>query len=165
MNIYISSDFHFNHQMLVDKGYRPCNYDSLLWKELFNLPKDSLLINLGDVCIGNDLEIHNNLALKNNIKKILVKGNHDNKSTHWYLNHGWDFVCEQFQDTYFGKKIVFSHVPVKDYGFDLNIHGHFHTTSREEYIKEYNEILSNKHKLVSLEELNYKPISLETLLK
>lgn len=44
------------------------------------------------------------------------------------------------------------------------LNGYFHTTDREEYVKKYAEILSEKHKLISLEELNYKPISLETLI-
>ena len=164
MNTYIISDTHFNHKMLIDKGYRIDGYEDIIWHNLAQLPYDSLLIHLGDICIGNDISVHDSIS-QLRYKKVLVKGNHENRSNHWYLQHGWDFVCDHFQDTYFGKKIVFSHIPLKDHGFDLNIHGHFHTKSREKYIKEYNEILSDKHKLVSLEGLGYKPILLERLIK
>lgn len=164
MKTYIISDTHFNHQMLIDKGYRIDGYEDIIWHNLMNIPYDSLLIHLGDVCIGNDLPVHDSISHLR-YKKILVKGNHDNKSNHWYFQNGWDFVCEQFTDIYFGKKILFSHVPVKDHGFDLNIHGHFHTLERKEYIDEFHMILNYKHKLISLEGLGYKPILLERLIK
>ena len=163
MRIFVIADTHFNHQMLIDKGYRPKGYDQFIWNDLINLPNDCLLIHLGDICIGNDLDVHNKLK-RLSYKKVLVKGNHDCKSNHWYLSHGWDFVCEQFQDTYFGKKVLFSHVPVRDSGFDFNIHGHFHVINREDYNIEFASILNYKHKLVSLEGLGYKPILLERLL-
>ena len=165
MRIFLITDTHFNHQMLIDKGHRISNYEDIIWHNLSKLPNDCLLIHLGDICIGNYLDVHNKLKLLP-YKKVLVKGNHDqSKSNHWYLSHGWDFICEQFQDTYFGKKILFSHVPVKDNGFDLNVHGHFHVINREEYNIEFASILNHKHKLVALEELKYKPILLENLIK
>ena len=76
-------------------------------------------------------------------KKILVKGNHDSKSNSWYLEHGWDFVCEEFKDTLYGKNILFSHYPkVWDGVYDLNIHGHFHNSDHrrheEIFLKEKN---------------------------
>lgn len=164
MKTYIISDTHFNHQMLIDKCHRINGYEDIICHNLMNIPYDSLLIHLGDICIGNDISVHD-LISQLRYKKVLVKGNHDNKSNHWYLQHGWDFVCEQFVDTYFGKKLLFSHVPIKDNGFDLNIHGHFHTLEREEYIDEFHTILNYKHKLVSLEGSGYKPILLERLIK
>jgi len=78
MKTYIITDTHFNHKKLIEYG-RPDNFDDLLWKELGKLPSNCLLIHLGDVCIGNDLEVHERLRLLPFIK-ILVKGNHDKKS-------------------------------------------------------------------------------------
>lgn len=164
MHIFIIADTHFNHQMLIDKGHRIANYEQIIWENLVKLPNDCLLVHLGDICIGDDLNVHNKLKLLS-YKKILVKGNHDqSKSNHWYLSHGWDFVCEQFQDTYFGKKILFSHIPKKDTGFDYNIHGHFHVIDKKDYNIEFASIINYKHKLISLEQLNYESILLEKLL-
>lgn len=71
-----------------------------------------------------------------------------------------------FLDTYFGKRILFSHRPQKDDGgFDINIHGHFHNNlnpsleNKEE--KKLLSILTKKHKLLSIEENNYQPVLLE----
>jgi len=161
---------------MVEYCGRPENFETLIWKELFRLKTEDILIHLGDICIGKDDEIHQNIR-QISCKKILVKGNHDRKSNNWYLEHGWDFVCDKFQDTYFGKKIMFSHVPAVDDGeFDINIHGHFHNTLHRllegKYVvdgeKERNErdlkVLTPKHKLLAIEYTDYKPVSLENFL-
>mgnify|MGYP001557954514 FL=1 len=138
-NYYLSIRQNQSHKQYTSKHLSIENYNNTVW------------------CVN----VRNNTIFVELNGKPYITGN----SNHWYLQHGWDFVCEQFEDTYFGKKLLFSHIPSKDHGFDLNIHGHFHIESREDYIKEYNEILSDKHKLVSLEGLEYKPILLEKLLK
>jgi calcineurin-like phosphoesterase family protein len=176
MKIYLITDTHFCHEKMVEYCNRPGNFDYLIWQGLKKLPKDSLLIHLGDICIGNDLLVHLDLQ-RLPFKKILVKGNHDKKSNSWYLKNGWDFVCDKFEDTYFGKKIVFSHVPAADDGeFDINIHGHFHNTLHRllqgKYVvdgeKERNErdlmVLTPKHKLLAIEYTDYKPILLDNFL-
>lgn len=176
MKIYLITDTHFNHDKMVEYCGRPQNFDELIWESLLNLPKNCILIHLGDICIGNDVFIHD--CIKDlPYKKILVRGNHDRKSNNWYLEHCWDFVCDKFQDTYFGKKIMFSHVPaIDDGGFDINIHGHFHNTLHRllegKYVvdgeKERNErdlrVLTPKHKLLAIEYTDYKPVLLETLI-
>ena len=163
MKIYLITDTHFNHKKLIEYG-RPEDFDDLLYKGLKELPLDCLLIHLGDICIGNDEAVHRhiNQATGSLIKKILVRGNHDKKSNNWYLEHGWDFVCEQFSDTYFGKKILFSHIPVAwDGYYDLNIHGHFHDSDHRRHEKELMAIKNGYQKLLALEYTDYKPILLE----
>lgn len=176
MKIYLITDTHFNHEKIKEYCGRPDNYEQLLWKGLENLPKDCLLIHLGDVCIGKDLEVHERIK-KLPYKKILVKGNHDRKSDSWYLSNGWDFVCDKFSANYFGKNILFSHTPTKNSEWwDMNIHGHFHNNLHRllegKYVvdgeKERNEIdlnnLTPKHKLLAVENTNYKPVSLESII-
>ena len=72
------------------------------------------MMNLGDICIGKDEEWHLRLmdATSGFKRKILVRGNHDNKSYSWYYDHGWDFVCETMRMRFRGKEIVFSHMPI-----------------------------------------------------
>jgi len=176
MKVYLITDTHFNHDKMVEYCGRPKDFEDLIYKSLKSLPADCILIHLGDICIGNDDVVHRhiNQATGATIKKILVKGNHDRKSNNWYLEHGWDFVCDKFEDTYFGKKIMFSHVPTVDDGeFDINIHGHFHNTLHRllegKFVvdgeKERNErdlrVLTPKHKLLAIEYTDYKPVLLE----
>lgn len=175
MKEYLITDTHFNHTKIIEYCDRPKNYEVLIWKGLENLPKDSTLIHLGDICIGGDKEIHERIKSLS-YKKILIKGNHDRKSNNWYLQNGWDFVCESLSDHFFGKYITFSHIPIAGIQ-NLNIHGHFHNTLHRllqgnwvvEGERERNEdilkILTKNHKLLAIEYTNYKPVLLERFLR
>lgn len=177
MKIYLITDTHFNHDRMIEYCNRPKNFEEMIWSGLRIINPNDLLIHLGDVCIGNDKETHLKLMGRVQCKKILIRGNHDRKSNNWYLENGWDFVCKTFSDIYFGKKILFSHEPHEDIGFDINIHGHFHNTlyrlKRGEYViegeQDRNEtnlaVLTDKHKLLALEYTDYKPVDLEKFLK
>jgi calcineurin-like phosphoesterase family protein len=126
-----------------------------------------VLIHLGDVCFENCEEWHNKLTQIYS-KKWLIRGNHDKQSLSWYLNHGYDMVCDFFFLEMFGKKILFSHVPMKDSGYGINIHGHFHDFSLntvEKMEPELFRILTPKHRLISLEKYHYQPINLDYICK
>jgi len=174
MKIYITTDTHFDHANMIKYCGRPENFNEIIWKGLEQIKNNDILIHLGDFCIGNDVENHFHLrGLLLKCKKILVRGNHDRKSDSWYLKHGWDFVCEQFRNTYFGQDILFSHTPKPDSGYDINIHGHFHNqlprllkgewaVDDEEKRNHYDlKALNPKSKLLALEETNYQPVNLE----
>lgn len=166
MKIFAISDTHFNHKKLIEYG-RPNNFEELILKNLSRVHGD-LLIHCGDFCIGKNEESHKLFmeATKGFSKKILVKGNHDPQSDSWYLTHGWDFVCESFVTTYFGKKYIFSHIPIiASYGnverFSKNIHGHMHgnyhrAAEVEQYDPEWNFDLAPEIR-------NYQPVNLENI--
>ena len=164
MKIFIISDTHFGHKMLVEKGYREKYYEYKINTNLLKLNKEDLLIHLGDVCIGNDEENHNVFIKPLKCKKILVKGNHDRKSNNFYLNNGWDFVCHKFSDKFFGKYVLFSHKPKEDDGYDLNLFGHFHDSFHHLKDKELVDILTDKHRLIAIENAKYKPVLLESII-
>lgn len=160
MNIYISSDTHFGHDKMIELCGRPIGFENLIVKGFKVLQPDDLLIHLGDICIGKDAERHEQYIQPIKCKKILCKGNHDQKSNSWYLSHGWDFVCDSFADVYFGKRIVFSHIPQRYMGqFDINIHGHFHNSDFRE--QELAHLVSRYHKLLAIENTNYKLVNLK----
>jgi len=159
--VWIITDTHFNHRKMVEYCTRPENFDELIWKRLKIINENDLLIHLGDICIGKDNEVHAHLNGLLRCKKILVKGNHDKNSNNWYLRNGWDFVCNTFSDYYFGKNILFSHIPHKDIGYDINIHGHCHTTPRT---KDNNPDMNDKQILLAIENTNYQPVLLNTLI-
>jgi len=137
---------------MIEYCQRPANYEELFIKNLSTLTEKDILIHLGDICIRKDEFIHETIIKPLKCKKILVKGNHDHKSNSWYLRHSWDFVCEGFIDTLFGKKILFSHEPTFNVGCHLNIHGHLHNKPVE---------FSDFYKLYSAENEKYRPVNLE----
>ena len=63
-----------------------------------------------------------------------------------------------------GKKILFSHTPQADIGYDVNIHGHFHNNNPDNYEKELLEIMTDKHRLLVLEDIDYRPVKLQKFL-
>jgi len=164
--IYLVSDTHFFHQALVDRNFRPNEFEKKTFKNLSKLTEKDVLIHLGDICMSKDQLAHDTYIKPLKCKKWLVRGNHDHKSNSWYLNNGWDFVCHKFSDTYFGKYIVFSHKP-RQIGdkIDLNIHGHFHNSEHRWREPELLARLTERHKLFALEETNYQPVLLDTFIK
>lgn len=135
MKYYITSDTHFNHEMLTEHNHRELGYEQVILDNLQKTTGD-VLIHLGDFSIGGDEYYHEQFmaATKNFKRKILVRGNHDNKSYSWYYSHGWDFVCETMRLRYKGKELLFSHMPILAevietppyLKVDKNIHGHLH---------------------------------------
>jgi len=163
--IYITGDTHFSHQMLIDKGYRPADYEDKFRNAFSYLKISDILIHLGDFCIGNDEKNHNFFSHHIWAKRILVRGNHDKKPDTWYYKHGWDFVCDSFSLKKYGKILVFSHEPLRNFIGDINIHAHWHNNNHrwDDSFKEWYS--DDKYKLYSPENMNYQPVSLRKFLK
>lgn len=169
MRILIIADMHLGHEELAEDKFRPRGFSEKILSNLGRIinPSD-LLINLGDICINSDETWHERIGYID-CKRWLILGNHDKKTWSWYMNHGWDWVGDSCSVEMFGKKILFSHIPVKENGqFDINIHGHFHNFGLEkvrEKEPEVHAILTPKHHLVCLEDLNFEPVKLERIIK
>jgi calcineurin-like phosphoesterase family protein len=117
---------------------------------------DDLVIHLGDFALYGQSDKVARLCAELNGHKILVRGNHDRKSIHWYLTHGFDFVCDHFSIG----QILFTHRPVPKQEFllmpyRLNIHGHIH--EKQEFDKDI-------YKNMSVEQTNYMPVNLDKIL-
>ena len=165
METYITTDSHFGHDKIKEYCGRPDNYAELIYNEWKNLTSDQMLINLGDICWGNNAQWHKDMIESLKCKKILVRGNHDKKSDNWYMNHGWDFVCETFTISKHNKIILFSHEPKAwDGYFDINIHGHLHN-SQHHLDNKLLGIQRHGQYLVCIEDLNYKLIRLDTIMQ
>lgn len=184
--IYLITDTHFGHEKMQIYCNRPKGFEELIIRNLMQVKPD-ILIHLGDFCIGGDEYWHEKFMGVVNCKKWLIRGNHDRKSNAWYLSHGWDWVGHKFQDRFLGKNIMFSHSPVRytdmqsalwgSDSFDINIHGHFHNNLHRllegifvvEGEKERNEIdlanLTPRHKLLAIEETDYKAVSLDKFIE
>ena len=159
--IWIITDTHFDHQMFIDEGIRPADYNEQIiknWNELVG--KEDLVIHLGDVIFGHNKDQLGEIMKGLNGNKVLVKGNHDYKPDQWYLKNGFEHV---YQDLHW-KDIYFTHIPAQlPEGKRLNIHGHLHNSNHR--VAEVRHVLTDKHVLVALELTDYKPLKLEELIK
>lgn len=165
--IWLITDTHWNSEEAF-KERRPQNYG---WKIISNcsrvIAKQDTLIHLGDVIDRNLGDLQNYLSLIPGKTKILIRGNHDKQSDNWYMNKGFDFVC----DSLVLKQVILSHIPIKDFssGVKYNIHGHFHNNPLER-VKEvephiYEFYNKEKYILVAMENTDYKPVNLDELIK
>lgn len=165
MNFHIITDTHFNHQKLEEWGGRSGNWQEDLFRGISQIPKGETLIHLGDICIGDDEEVHKRLMSVAPDRRILVRGNHDKKSITWYMAHGWTVVVDSFELLYNGHYLYFSHRPQPEMGhFTRNLHGHTHGNMHrsEEYIHWYDP---KYHLDLCPELMGYQPLRLDTLLK
>lgn len=166
MKIYAISDTHFNHQMLVEKGYRPADFEDRMLTAIEQAQGD-LLIHCGDFAIGKDGEAVDKylFAARRFKTRILVRGNHDGKSDAWYTERGFDLVCESMVNTYFGKKIIFTHIPVrKTDAFDFNVHGHLHGKTHRQSDMDAALYDPAWHKDLAPDIHNYAPVNLQKLI-
>lgn len=183
MSYYLISDTHFGHKTPITKGYRPEGFEQLILKNISSLcvelnDKHKMVnfIHLGDVVFGQDsvdyVHYMNEIIHYYNSKIILLKGNHDKKSSQQYLDMGFDWVADEFKMKFGGFNIKFSHRPKKFGNWlngdvvdnRINIHGHLHTITGENH-RASEAIIDSQHKLISMETLQYRPIKLEDVLK
>lgn len=164
MKIYALSDTHFGHDKLVELSGRPKDFYDILLDNLDQSGGD-VLIHCGDFCIGNDASWHQVFmdASKGFKRRVLVRGNHDGKRDGWYLNAGWDWVCESMTATYFGKHLLFTHIPTRrSSSFDANIHGHMHGNNHRKAPED--GYFPGWHKDLAPELHGYAPVKLENFL-
>jgi len=155
--IYLIADTHFNHTFMVDVGLRVAECDRKLWRSLAQLREADTLYHLGDVSIGDDANVHRMLnelcAAK---RRILVRGNHDQRGLPWFYEKGWTAVMDGAILTRFGKTFLLSHMPSElPHWIDVNIHGHIHAGVHRRGIDD------GRHVNVSCEVTDYKPVALE----
>lgn len=160
MKTFVISDTHFGHRTLSEKlGARPIGFEEKIMKSWHRMvqPEDTV-IHLGDVVVGKEQTWNKFIPLLPG-KKILLQGNHDTRTLAWYMDHGFDFACVQFQWEIYGLKILFSHEPTYEGSFDLNVHGHLHS-GRHRDVK-----TDARHFLVALEDTGYCPLSLDFIVE
>lgn len=162
MKFWITTDTHLGHDNIIKYCNRPLDYNKRIIRGLSCLKYGDVLIHLGDVAFSDagEREYLRNIPCK----KWLVRGNHDKKYM-FHLNLGWDWVGESFMLRCFGVFMKFSHKPVPIGEEDIQFHGHFHNAPSDHWEGWLKQILTSKHQLLILENLDYKPIDLEQLLK
>lgn len=163
MKYYVVTDTHFGHKKMAEYCGRPDRFEDLILEAwLDTVSPEDVVIHLGDVCFGKDSYWHELISAMPGIK-WLTMGNHDNKSPTWYLSNGWDCVCEHILLNIYGKKVLFSHVPLRTLSdSQYNIFGHMHEKADE--IMRSMKMDMTKYFCISMEKENYRPVDLESFL-
>lgn len=161
-NIFFISDTHFGHLATCTvfkrndgTPLRPFKDENEMNEIMVNnwnktvMPEDKVY-HLGDVCMRDK---YLNILARCNGHKRLIRGNHDIFKTKAYM---------QYFDEIYGIKVLdgmgFTHIPVHPEclnrrGWPINVHGHLHA----------NDMPDGRYFCVSVEHINYTPISMEEL--
>lgn len=165
-NVFLISDTHFGHtgvtKFLRDDGtkVRPwdnCDeMDAVLIENWNNtVSKKDTVYHLGDVVMNRRCL---NTLYKLNGEKILIRGNHDAFRLEEFSKFFKD-IC----GSHVLSGLLLTHIPIHPdslYRYTANVHGHLH----EKRVLLNGEI-DPRYYNVSVEHIDYKPISLESLLK
>lgn len=170
-NVFLISDTHFGHQkaceFLNDNGSKMRPWDTAEemdeaivknWNSVVG-PKDKVY-HLGDVVIGKK---HLKTLERLNGDKVLIRGNHDIFQLEHYLPYFRDIRGVHVLDEFILSHIPLHRASVKE-RWKANVHGHLHPY-RVKYNLGYGEEIDPRYLCVSVEQINYTPISLEEVKK
>jgi len=158
-NIFFISDTHFGDQKLCNlklksgKRYRPWSSVDKMNESLIHfwnqtVGKNDLVYHLGDVALDKESL---KLIKECNGEKILIKGNKDKLELINYTTYFSDIKSYFRIDNF-----VLTHIPLFPACIKtgrVNIHGHLHR----------GKIKNSKYLNVSVERINYRPISIDQI--
>lgn len=160
-NIFVSSDPHFGHANILTfqnpDGTLMRPFDSVEQMDEYIIECHNSVVRPQDkfYCLG-DVAMHRRhiaTAKKRNGHGRLVRGNHDDYPTKYYL--------EVYEEIYGTRKIdefIFSHIPLHPESVTklTNVHGHVHSNVPAMHF-------GPRHINVSMEVIAYTPVALEDL--
>ena len=159
---YFISDTHFYHYNIIQYCNRP--FDNI--EEMNNrmieswnsvVTQNDTVYFLGDFGFG-DKEKLSNICTQLNGTKIMLRGNHDfRRGKQSWMDIGFKEVYNKKIE--YSEDIILSHEPIDVPDNVLNIHGHIHNIPLS---ANFNQ---NNHFCVSVEIINYIPISLKQILQ
>ena len=165
MKTFVISDTHFGHAAILnfkrDDGITPVrNFSSVeamddfmvrQWNSVVS-PEDKVY-HLGDVSMKKG---HLDTLTRLNGNKTLIAGNHDIFDTKLYLKYFSNVRGYRVLNTTKNKRIILSHIPICSESkgrFSLNVHGHLHQ----------NKLIDPWYYNVSVEQINYTPLNIQTI--
>lgn len=160
MTNWIISDNHFNHQNIIEFENRPFNSTQEMDEYMIDqwnavVDKNDTVYHLGDFSMGLSVEDMRCLVSMLNGHIILIRGNHDRYGTAKLLKAGFKEVINK--RLIIGQYIL-THRPIledSEYAELINIHGHIHSRNKEN---------SDKFINVSVEQVGYEPIRLDSII-
>lgn len=170
-NIFFAADYHFGHESPYSKFKRAdgsplrpfANADegdeAMIERHNAVVKAEDRVYVVGDVAMSHK---HLYKLGRMNGRKVLIKGNHDIAKLSQYLPYFDDIRgSHQFDG------ILITHIPVHPYSlarWGFNVHGHLHA-NRVVTNDQHREVIDPRYFCVSVEQINYTPISLEEVKK
>lgn len=168
--IYLISDTHFNHKNIIQYENRPFSSIEEMNNEMIKrwnavVKEDDIVLHLGDVGLGNESSLKRIIPSLNG-HKILIRGNHDQKSKKFYLDCGFEEVRPSFIQEFEGERIYFSHRPDTRPGnrhdtYTMHFYGHVHS-------KDYNGALptiARNGACLCVERWDYTPVEITKVIE
>lgn len=163
-DIWFLADTHFGHENVLEYGNRPFKsveeMDEYLiteWNK--KVKRTDKIYFLGDFAFTGKARIEELVGRLNGVK-ILVKGNHDARSSDFWAAVGFKEVTSN-PILLLEYGLVLSHNPIEEYlGGIFNVHGHIHN-----HIEEYEGKRPGRFKCVSVENVGYAPINIKDVIK
>lgn len=168
MKKWLITDTHWNHKNIIAYENRPLNYNELIIENCRAMISDEdEVYHLGDVIFARKGELEGILEQIPG-KKFLTLGNHDGNAA-WYKKKGFDVVNRHL----IVDNVLLSHRPKEidpfiPMGVEYMIHGHFHRKDRKELDRTpefYPFYKKGIYFNLSIEEMDYKPITIEDFLQ
>jgi len=157
MKTYFISDTHFGHKNIIRYCNRPFNDVEEMNNIMINewnsiIQPDDIVYHLGDFCLGDRDVIKKYLARLSG-RKMIVLGNHDKYRPTEYMELGFEW-SSRFP-IIFNQFMILSHEPVflEANSPYCNLYGHLHQNKYESP--------NGNHLCVCVEQIDYKPISLD----
>lgn len=159
MKTWITGDWHVGHENIIEYCQRPDNFVELIWQNHLQINQEDLLINLGDLFMGDHKEI-TQIIQSIKCRKYLILGNHDVRTRGFYHGLGFDFVG----DCAVVNGIFFTHKPLKDIPNIYRAQVFAHCHQKQDWLKNNPSWYWQKFFCYSPELENYKPIELKILI-
>ena len=167
--IYYISDLHLNHANIINMCGRPFDNVCVMNKTLIDnwnstVSNNDTIYFLGDFAFKCNQERATNILRQLNGKKYFIKGNHDkttwlNRIKEENLIEDW-FDYKEINDN--GRMIILCHYPLHSwnglYHGSYHLYGHVHNLTVENNEWQY------RRYNVSVEAINYKPVTLDDLI-
>lgn len=152
---YVIADTHFGHFNIIKYCNRPFTSVEEMNEEMIRrwnavVTPDDLVYHLGDFALG-PADYVREYRTKLNGYIEMVMGNHDHRSIGFWNKIG--IAAHKRPITV--DDIIFSHAPIMHPDLP-NVHGHTHN---------FNTNIAGIHVCVSVEQINYTPISLDKIME
>ena len=164
--VFFIADTHFHHAKIIEYCHRPFkDVEEMNYKLIQNwnntVGHDDIVYMLGDFCLGNKEKV-SNMAYQLNGRKMLICGNHDAYRATDYMQLGFEWASRH--PIIWNNYMILSHEPVflEANSCRVNIHGHLHIGEHRIFKHDSDK---NLYYNVSVEQIDYKPISIHAIEK
>lgn len=162
MNIFFTSDFHFYHTNIIKYCNRPFSSVEEMNETLIEnynkvVKKSDTVYILGDFAFCSKPK-YAEIIQRLNGRIHLIKGNHDRKMSHTFLESQFVWVKDYYELKHDGKKICLFHYPMSSW--NKSHHGSFHAYGHVHNI----QLMLGRAMDVGVDSCGYSPVHIDTFI-